>query len=223
MLSVGVFSCTYMDYRSLPRISNSDLSDFHNHLFGIDRPKPVSAFDFGTLTHTLTLQPSVTPVIPEDINYALARTLATAFRADSTSRHILRFAKKEQVVTWEDATTNLPCKAMLDIYNPHRRTIYDLKTTSEKSFDGFLRSAEKYDYDRQAAFYLDAVGAKRFGFLIVQKVKPFHIWNVEYAAGSEFIELGRKKYSALLREWKRRADAGIPFVPSRWATRELVC
>jgi hypothetical protein len=84
-----------------------------------------------------------------------------------------------------------------------------------------MESCLRYDYDRQAAFYLDSLGKqgaaeRKFAFVAIQKAKPFNVWKIEHAGDSDFIEFGRRKYQALLGEWKHRESLGLNFVPSTW-------
>ena len=67
----------------------------------------------------------------------------------------------------------------------------------------FLTTIEKYDYDCQAALYLDVPGATRFLITGVQKKVPHNIWRVELTATPGLFEQGRKKYSTLLRHHAR--------------------
>ena len=82
-------------------------------------------------------------------------------------------------------------------------TLIDFKTTSSPDLPHFLTSIEKYDYDRQAALYLDVLGATRFLIIGVQKKgNPsgvYEVWRVELTAMPGLIEQGRKKYTRLLR------------------------
>ncbi|MBU1821575.1 MAG: PD-(D/E)XK nuclease-like domain-containing protein, partial [Bacteroidetes bacterium] len=99
--------------------------------------------------------------------------------------------------------------------------VVDIKSTSCRTLEEFTKSCLKYDYDRQAAFYLDSLGMKgaaerRFAFVAIQKVKPFHVWKIEYLGDSDFIEYGRRKYQALLSQWRHRESLGLSFVPSTW-------
>ena len=57
----------------------------------------------------------------------------------------------------------------------------------------FLTTIEKYDYDRQAALYLDVLGATRFLIIGVQKKASHNVWRVELTATPGLIEQGRKK------------------------------
>ena len=78
-------------------------------------------------------------------------------------------------------------------------TVYDIKTTTCGTIEAFAKSAEKYGYDRQAAFYLDSVGAKKFVFVVLCKTKENTIFII--TCEKSFIEQGRKKYKKLLKVW----------------------
>jgi hypothetical protein len=204
-----------MNYRSLPRISNSDLTEFKHHIFGEKQYKPVNAFAFGSALHELILEPNTIHQLPENVDLSLVQTLASVARKNHFLSWVLRFSKKETVRLWQDETTGLELKSKLDIIHKGRLVV-DIKSTSCKSYSDFLKSCDRYDYDRQAAFYLDSMGATKFVFVAIQKVVPYNIWTVEHHTSGGFIEAGRKKYRALLREWKRRSERGESFMPSSW-------
>ena len=204
------------NYRSLPRISNSDLTEFKNFIFGDTQAKPLKAFAFGTALHELVLEPATIVEVPDSVDLTLIQRLARIARNDKFLKWALRFSKKETVRLWQDPVTGLELKSKLDIIHKNR-IVVDIKSTSCKSLAEFLKTCEQYDYDRQAAFYLDSIGARKFVFVAVQKVSPYHVWTIEHHSAGQFVETGRKKYKALLREWKRRADTGQPFTPSTWS------
>ena len=85
----------------------------------------------------------------------------------------------------------------------HTATGIEVKLRPELAH--FLTTIEKYDYDRQAALYLDVPGATRFLIIGVQKKDPHNIWRVELTATPGLIEQGRKKYGTLLRHFAARA------------------
>ncbi len=116
-------------------------------------------------------------------------------------RWYLQYSRKEQVELFTDPDTGLACKSKLDVLY-RRHTVLDFKTTSTRSLSEFVEKCSEYDYDRQAAFYLDAVGGKRFIFVGIQKIKPHALFYFEATAANGFVEYGRKKYKALLRKWK---------------------
>ncbi|GAA4001796.1 hypothetical protein GCM10022408_11360 [Hymenobacter fastidiosus] len=96
-------------------------------------------------------------------------------------------------------------------------TLIDFKTTSSPDRAHFLTTIEKCDYDRQAALYLDVLGATRFLIVGVQKRAPYEVWRVELTATPGLIEQGRKKYQRLLRAHATTPSAGC-FAPLETGT-----
>lgn len=138
----------------------------------------------------------------------LVQHLSQQVRADKFCQWVLQFASKEQVHLFTEANTQLDCKTKLDL-NYRNRLIIDLKTTIQPNCERFVKSCLDYDYDRQAAFYLDSVRASRFVFVGSAKKAPHGLYLFE--PDRAFIETGRKKYQALLRKWKE-----MDYVPSSW-------
>lgn len=113
--------------------------------------------------------------------------------------------EKEELVLFNDPTTQAKCKAKLDVKfedtQSQSKTILDFKTTYARDYTDFVSSLTGYDYDRQAAFYMDSIHAQRFIFIGVQKVKPYDLFYFEANKAFGFIEYGRKKYKALLKKY----------------------
>lgn len=212
-----------MDYRSIRRFANSDLSEFENFLFNRKDYMSQKALDLGRVVHQHILEPGTVEGPEPGVDRVQVENMVRAARKDAFLSWIVQFSQKEQIRLWEDEN-GLPLKSKLDgTYKI--RWVSDLKTTSCRSRKEFLRSCQRYNYDRQAAFYLDAIGAPaayrpRITFLAIQKIEPFAVWRFDYATGDDFIESGRRKYRFLLGELARRQRQGIPFVPSSWAAAE---
>ena len=113
----------------------------------------------------------------------------------------------EQTIVWTSNGTR--CKSRPDaLPGDETRTLVDLKTTRDASYDGFLRSVKTFGYARQAAFYLDAmnlvksgkVGKNRlydaFVIIAVEKEPPYMV--ATYQLDDEFIETGREEYKELI-------------------------
>lgn len=203
-----------MDYRSIPRISNSDLTEFKNHLFGYSDKKPVKAFAFGTALHSQLLEPKTAPPIPADVDAELLRYLSERVRKHRFCRWVLQFSRKENLNLFTDPDTGLDCKSKIDILHKNR-LIVDFKSTSSRDYRSFLETCVKYDYDRQAAFYLDSISASRFVFIGIQKVEPYDLFYFEPTCAPRFIAQGRKKYKALLRAWQQQN-----YLPASWGKEE---
>ncbi|RYF64329.1 MAG: hypothetical protein EOO39_26885, partial [Cytophagaceae bacterium] len=155
--------------------------------------------------------------------------LMDAVRRDAFCRRYLRMAERgrteqeaaeaerERIVLFTDPATKLACKSRLDLVytSPKRQNtlIFDFKTTSACTQAQFLQSCYDYDYDRQAAFYLDSLRfadghewatTKRFRFVFVgvMKDKPHRLFAVDATSLPGFVEYGRKKYRFWLKKWQ---------------------
>ena len=198
-------------YRTMNRFANSDLSEYRNLLFGLPTKKNGPAQQFGTSFHALLLEHilpiNITPTQLKHMQLMRESVLRNRF-----ARTVLETALVEQVQTWIDPITGLPCKALTDIWETDTQLIVDVKTTSAQSYSEFLRHCEQYDYDRQTAYYLDGTPqAKRFVILGVQKKAPYEVFYFEGSACRGFVEGGRKKYRRLLGGIQRDG-----FTPSSW-------
>ncbi len=225
-----------LDYRSLPRISNSDLTRIKEEQLGYQlsttrwatepvrrSPNRCGTRTFGKAFHQHLLEPETVGTVLEQLLPDLtdgrltsgdltkpdggsASRLTEAVRQDAFCRRYLRMAERqpaqihshernltgssaaqaerERIVLFTDPTTQLACKSRLDlVYTSPRRQnalIFDFKTTSARTQAQFLQSCYDYDYDRQAAFYLDSLRyadghewatTKRFRFVFIGVMK----------------------------------------------------
>ena len=103
-----------------------------------------------------------------------------------------------------DPETGILCKCRPDAELP-APILIDLKTTSDASESKFSRDAFKFNYHRQAAFYLDLVSRVRseeyngFAVVAVEKQEPYavQVFVLDRAA----IDAGREQYRAGLRKY----------------------
>lgn len=204
-----------MEYRQLNRIANSDLTELKNRLFGLPQRTSSQAQEFGTRFHDYLLLDNMT--IPTGKGATATKRMLDVVRADTFFTQIVAGAEIEIPQFWNDETTGLPCKARLDIRLPEEGLIVDIKTTSASSQKEFEQNCYRYEYDRQAAYYLDGCRqaghvADRFILFGVQKQKPHGLYVVEVLDDSIFMDKGRRKYRRLLRSWQE-----VGFRPSSWA------
>lgn len=193
-----------MNYYKIPRISNSHLSEFKAELMGVSREKPQAAFDFGSAFHQQLLEPhKEKPILETHPNYAVIDELISQAKAHQKIKWLLQWSWKERIKLFTDKSTGLECKLKSDL-NYRGSTIIDLKTTSAWSREVFIEHALKFDYDRQAAFYLDGLEANNFHFIAIQKRAPHKIFHIDTAQLQNFIPYGRKKYQFLLKKWKQQ-------------------
>lgn len=114
-------------------------------------------------------------------DFAQCLKVAEAVKANPLAAKLLAQGEAESTISWQDPQTGVNCKARPDFvtYVNGSRYIVDLKTTEDASKHGFSRSAFKYRYHVQAAFYCDgwkqAKGeeVEGFVFIAVEKSAPY--------------------------------------------------
>ena len=201
---------TNKEYHAHPAISSSDVKAVHTkslaHWKGKIR-KETSAFALGSAVHALVLEPEKKLVRrgPEDRrgdkwknaqlkadldnvilltegDFDLAARIADATKAHPVVEQYLGDPTfvAEASFFGIDPETGVEIKCRPDGYLPDYGIVFDLKTTTDASPDGFPRELRKYAYDVQAAFYLRALRAagykaETFMFIAVEKEAPFAV------------------------------------------------
>lgn len=143
--------------------------------------------------------------------YTMITCMRDAVKAHPIARELLSVGEAEQTFKWRDDATGAPCKSRQDWFNSSNNLIADLKSTEDASDEAFRKSAFKYRYHVQAAFYLDGARAcgmdpQGFVFIAVEKKAPFLV-NVFYA-DEEFIEAGRHAYRSDLETYMQCVRSG---------------
>lgn len=238
------------DYRSLMRVSNSDLTRLKEEHLGYwsvpsARFIPEKTKVFGRAFHQHLLEPEtvgtvMAQLLPDLVpGYPVLAPkqaeqldmLTSTIRQDAFCRRYLRLSERERIVLSTEPTTGIGCKARLDmVYTSPKRwnaLIIDLKTTSARTQAQFLESCYTYDYDRQAAFYIDSLRHAdtnewastrqfRFVFIGIMKQRPHRLFAVDATSIPGFIDYGRKKYRFWLRKW-REEQAPTVSSASAWS------
>lgn len=201
---------SYDDYRALPAIANSDLSRLRDALDG--RPPRTDsgsgALSFGTAFHTALLEPDDYRAGQPGLNDTLVWWLVEGVKLNTELNQLLAQGLTERSALFTEPTTGTLCKLRADLVldqpgQPY--TVIDFKTTLARDADHFRWQCSAYDYDRQAAFYTDALRAERFLLVGVQKVEPFGVFPLEVPA--EMLAEGRRKYMNLLKLLQAPATA----------------
>ena len=202
----------YDTYRALPAVANSDLSRLRDALEGRAPRTHSSAADgalnFGTAFHTALLEPEQYVAGQPGLNDTLVWWLVEGVKMDARLAGLLSQGTPEVSVVFTEPQTATLCKLRADLVvdQPDQPfTIIDFKTTSARDADHFLWQCSAYDYDRQAAFYADALRADRFLLVGVQKIEPFGVFTIEVS--EQLLAEGRQKYQRLLRLLQAPATA----------------
>ena len=192
----------YDDYRALPAIANSDLSRLRDALNGRP-PRPTTslgALGLGTAFHTALLEPDLYEAGLPGINDTLVWWMVEGVQLNEEVNQLLQTGIPEPSCIFTEPVTGTLCKLRADLIvdqpgQPY--TIIDFKTTMARDHQHFVEQCSGYDYDRQAAFYSDALQADRFILVGVQKVEPFKLFVFEVPRF--MLAEGRAKYLRLLK------------------------
>ena len=216
------------DYFAIPALSKSGASDLlrspAHFLARRDRPMaPTAAMLFGTLVHSMVLEPETVDVLylasPKfdsrtkagkeaqaefeeqagsktvvDIDtFQRAQRVADAVRTHQTAGPLFEGGHAEVTARWEQH--GLPCKARLDYYRDH--SIIDLKTAQDASPDGFSRASATFGYHLQAAHYSDGLsilGGKPLDRFVFVAVESGPPHGVGvYTLDAAALDLGRRQ------------------------------
>ena len=218
---------SYDDYRALPAVANSDLSRLRDFLNGRGARSAGNnaALSFGTAFHTALLEPDSYVAGQKGVNDSLVWWMVEAVRYDAELLRMLETGLAEPSCVFTHPETGTLCKLRADLVIPTAGayTIVDFKSTMAHDWQQFALQCSMFDYDRQAAFYLDALQADRFLLVGVQKAAPHGLFLVETTPA--MLAEGRAKYRALLTLLVPGREAEVlPFVDAdavRAAVKEL--
>lgn len=90
------------------------------------------------------------------------------------------FGKCEEPLFWTDPATGLECRSKIDKLCRELDVIIDLKVVMDSTPSGFARAVVGFEYDCQAAWYMDGYKANfgevpNFVFVAVSKTAPYEI------------------------------------------------
>jgi len=123
----------------------------------------------------------------------LVEKIGRAVDKSPIASSLLDGAEIESSFFWDD--NGLACKCRADAIRSDG-VVIDLKTTTDASPRGFLRSVMNFRYHVQAAYYLDGISrfqeANSFVLIAVEKTAPFLVGV--YLMPQQLVDLGRHEY-----------------------------
>ncbi len=189
------------DYYSIDdRVSNSFLTQFKRAINNETSAYNAEALHFGSGLHCLLLEPHNF----NTLDYSGRDRMKMMYMVNSIQqcadpKHLEGEKEKEFMYSFK----GLNCKLKADIVNS--KYVVDVKTTAATSLESFMEQAIKYDYHRQAAWYIDCpeITADTFVFIAVCKSSPYQVFTWEISSSDPFIEAGRDDYNYLLSQLKK--------------------
>lgn len=199
-------------YYSRGEVSNSDLGALEKYWqppsFVIDTE---AAFRFGSLLDAMITEPEQvdhfrmqvagTQFQKEEWNKALA--MKKVFFADPFCKSLAAQCEMQKVsvkesfrIEFEGYKFYLSMRAKWDFFAPKIDLSGDLKTTASTTQKQFEETIYHYNYDRQAALYMDLENKSNFIFIGISK-ENFKIFKVPVKRGGEIYNSGKAKYQEL--------------------------
>jgi hypothetical protein len=193
-VSEAIQENAHNNYYAERRVSNSMLDYVVPLLQGVTPKKKYSpSFAFGTLIHTALLEPRLFSYEKAGNDAMQIYRCVQTFHDTPLFRELLETSLKEVSHYWD--WQDVPCKARIDMVSAKYGFIADIKTTSATNSNELSEHVSKYNYDRQLAFYCDAIGINTACIVAISKktCEPFL-----YTLTAEQIAKGREKYETLL-------------------------
>ena len=206
-----------LNYYARPEISNSDLGwldkYFQPQSFVIDLE---AAFRFGSLLDAMITEPALVDyykftcagVQYSKEEFKKAQDMKKVFFADNFCKSLAAQCEMQKLsvkenwkISYEGFQFAMDVRCKWDFFAPNIDLSGDLKTTASTTQKQFEESILHYNYDRQAAWYMDIENKSNFIFIGISKVN-YKIFKVPLKRGSELYKSGKAKYQELaFRYW----------------------
>ena len=116
-------------------------------------------------------------------------------------KFLIEESQKETIHMWTDEPSGANCKCRTDFWLPQSRTLADLKICQDLTDEAFSRHVANYKIHRQAAFYLDGVGAENFLIVGVERNPPYAIRI--FIVPEFLMTIGRSFYKPLCQKYQK--------------------
>jgi hypothetical protein len=204
-------------YYDRPEASNSDLGAIQNYwmpqAYIIDLEQ---AYRFGSLVDAMITEPdqvdyykhTVAGVAYQNEEFAKAAEMKKIFFNDAFCKKLAAQCALQKVsikhnfkIEYNGFSFFLDVRAKWDFFAERIDLAGDLKTTASLTQKQFEQAIFHYNYDRQAAFYMDIENKSNFIFIGISK-KNGKIFKVVVKRGDAIYNSGKEKYQELaFRYW----------------------
>lgn len=208
-----------LDYYQLPEVSSSDLGKLERLFYNRPDPALEQVFAFGSLVDALLterkllsfaaleLRESSGKTIQFDYKtWQLAEKLADTLRRDSVISRLLDNSVGQYIFrrtlpfTYEGEDYKIRARCKFDLLSKPFGMGLDFKTTSCASEKEFISAISYFDYDKQAAWYMDLARIDRHWIVAGSKVNN-KIFRFAVERGDETYTRGVAKYSRWAWRW----------------------
>jgi hypothetical protein len=210
---------TIENYYKLPEVSSSDLGELKRVWYNSERPDLEEIFNFGSLVDAMLTErhlldrTSCSLMVPGslDIHFSplvwrQAETLEKALREDPAVALMLPAMRGQYIFrrtlgfTWEGEEHSIRGRCKFDLYSRIHKTGLDFKTTSCDTLKAFAAAVDFFDWDKQAAWYMDLARIDRHWIVGVSK-KNGQVFKYVVERGDKNHKRGVEKYSIWAYRW----------------------
>lgn len=208
-----------VNYYQLPEVSSSDLGELERMFYDRPRPDLEQVFAFGSLVDAMLTEQSklktLTLQLVEDggnvlhfsyETWRLASKLATILQRDplvscylpgSIGQYIFR---RTLSFTYNGEEQKIRGRCKFDLFNKAHKTGLDFKTTSCKTYKAFVACIEHFDWDKQAAWYMDLARIDYHWIIGISK-STSEVFKYAIKRGDATHTHGVAKYSLWAHRW----------------------
>lgn len=203
-------------YYYRPEVSNSDLSWLEKYWmpqsYVIDLE---AAYRFGSLLDAMITEPENVDYFKRKVGgtfftkeeFDKANEMKKVFFKDPFCKSLAAQSQMQKVsvkhdfeIDYDGFLFKLPVRCKWDFYVPHVDMSGDLKSTACTTQKQFEESIRHFNYDKQAAWYMDIEGKSNFMFIGISKAN-FKIFKVPVKRESQIYKDGKRKYQDLAFRW----------------------
>lgn len=206
------------NYRAFPAISNSDLTQLQKFWLPEDRIIDLErAYAQGTLIDCMLTEPGRVNYFKRTVegetypytqdDFERAEQMKKAALRDPFIAHLLTIAEFQKIsynpafeIQFEGHTFTLPMKCKWDAWVKQFDMSGDFKSTTCTSQKQAEEALEHFNYNRQAALYMDLGNKNQFMLMFISKVN-YQVFKVPIRRGDDLYKDGKAKYQKLAFEW----------------------
>lgn len=215
-----------MNYYSLAEVSNSDLSALKKKIFGLGESERdlTKAYAFGSLVDAMLTEPKrcnyvASTLLDENYNLVVydfetwdhAKRLVDVCMRDALVSKLVKNMIGQYVFrrtlnfNYDVDQYHIKARCKFDGYNKMFSVGVDYKTTSCTTRKQFIDTIEHFDYDRQAAWYMDLARID-FHWIIGISKKTGEVYKYAIQRGYDAHRSGVEKYQYLAYKWVTLID-----------------
>lgn len=208
-----------INYYDLPEVSSSDLGELERTFYDRERGDLEEIFNFGSLVDAMLTerellnysmcslrQPGSLDLLFSPLVWRQAEILADYLRKDPVVKLMLPGAKGQYIFRrtlcfqYEGDEHKIRARCKFDLFIKAHKTGLDFKTTSAKSGKEFIAAIDHFDWDKQAAWYMDLARID-FHWIIGVSKKTGEVFKYVVQRGDANHTRGVAKYSVWAYRW----------------------